>query len=228
MMNRRNVLAAALAVVAAAGGRQALASSENATVPEAGDYEAFAISRDDEKLVNPRFRVRTVDYETSEAAGTIIIDVDHKYLYLLVGGGKARRYGVGVGRQGFEWSGEAVIRRKAKWPKWTPPRDMIARDPEAAKWPNGMPGGPHNPLGARALYLFQGNVDTLYRIHGTREPRTIGTAVSSGCIRLLNADVVELYERVRIGAKVVVLPSSTQVAGNKPGHGLRVLFQRDR
>jgi lipoprotein-anchoring transpeptidase ErfK/SrfK len=119
----------------------------------------------------------------------------------------AMRYGIGVGREGFSWSGDAVIQRKAEWPKWTPPAEMVARDPKAAEWANGLPGGLSNPLGARALYLFQGNRDTLYRIHGTTEPYSIGTNVSSGCIRLINQDIVDLYSRVPVGTRVVVLPA---------------------
>ena len=139
-------------------------------------------------------------------AGTLIVDPGSRFLYLVLERRKALRYGVGVGREGAAWSGEATIRRKAKWPRWTPTRSMIKRDPFAAKWAEGMPGGPETPLGARALYLYQGTVDTLYRIHGTNQPQSIGKAVSSGCIRLLNADIADLYSRVRIGAKVVVLP----------------------
>ncbi len=120
-------------------------------------------------------------------------------------GGKAIRYGIGVGRQGFSWSGTAVIKRKAKWPTWTPPAAMVARDDFAAQWAGGMPGGPKNPLGARALYLYQGNVDTLYRIHGTFAPSSIGKAVSSGCIRMINSDVADLYDRIPVGTKVVVV-----------------------
>lgn len=119
--------------------------------------------------------------------------------------GEAMRYGVGVGREGFAWAGRARIRRKAEWPKWTPPAEMIKRRPDLAKYRNGMPGGPDNPLGARALYLYQGSRDTLYRIHGTNEPWTIGQAMSSGCIRLLNDDVKDLYNRVGLGTRVVVL-----------------------
>lgn len=135
--------------------------------------------------------------------GTVVIDTNDRFLYLMMENGQALRYGVGVGRQGFEWSGEASIGRKAEWPDWVPPAEMREREP----WlPERMQGGdPENPLGARALYLFEGNKDTLYRIHGTNQPETIGQAVSSGCIRLQNEDVVDLYQRVPVGAKVVVL-----------------------
>lgn len=149
--------------------------------------------------------------------GSIVVDTRKKFLYFVQANGKAVRYGIGVGRQGFSWSGTAVIKRKAKWPTWTPPAEMVARDEFAAEWAGGMPGGPKNPLGARALYLFQGNVDTLYRIHGTFEPSSIGKAVSSGCIRLINADVADLYNRVAIGARVVVLQNaSLRVAEDDP------------
>ena len=114
------------------------------------------------------------------------------------------RYGVGVGRDGFAWSGNAEIRMKRRWPRWVPPKEMVARDERAAKWANGQPGGPGNPLGARALYLFSGGKDTLYRIHGTFEPESIGKSVSSGCIRMLNEDVAHLFEQVAIGTQVIV------------------------
>ena len=136
----------------------------------------------------------------TEPAGTIIIDTPHTFLYLTLGDGKALRYGIGVGRQGFTWSGVETISRKAEWPDWIPPAEMVARQPYLPRW---VGGGPGNPLGARALYL--GNTD--YRIHGTNDPTTIGKHVSSGCIRLQNADVIDLYERVGIGTRVVVLPN---------------------
>lgn len=149
--------------------------------------------------------------------GSIVVDTRKKFLYFVQANGIAVRYGIGVGRQGFSWSGTAVIKRKAKWPTWTPPAEMVARDEFAAEWAGGMPGGPKNPLGARALYLFQGNVDTLYRIHGTFAPSSIGKAVSSGCIRLINADIADLYNRVAIGARVVVLQkASLRVAEDDP------------
>jgi lipoprotein-anchoring transpeptidase ErfK/SrfK len=146
-----------------------------------------------------RFRRTVVEYRTNEAPGTIIIDTPNTYLYLVLGNGRAVRYGIGVGREGFTWSGTQTISRKAEWPDWTPPAEMIARQPYL---PRHMAGGPGNPLGARAMYL--GN--TIYRIHGTNDPSTIGGRVSSGCIRLTNEDVTDLYSRVNIGTKVVVLP----------------------
>lgn len=162
------------------------------------------------KLVPARYRRQVVSYGGDEKAGTIVVDTANKFLFLVQPGGMALRYGIGVGRQGFSWSGRAEVRWKAKWPRWTPPAEMVTRDPLAAKWADGMPGGPGNPLGARALYLFQGNVDTLYRIHGTFDPKSIGKAVSSGCIRLLNFDVVDLYDRVKPGAQVIVLQSGAR------------------
>ena len=146
-----------------------------------------------------RLKRQVVNYATREAPGTIIIDTPNTYLYLVMGHGQAMRYGIGVGRDGFTWSGVQSITKKAEWPDWTPPPEMIARQPYL---PRQMAGGPGNPLGARAMYLG----GTIYRIHGTNAPGTIGTRVSSGCIRLTNEDVADLYSRVNVGTKVVVLP----------------------
>jgi lipoprotein-anchoring transpeptidase ErfK/SrfK len=146
-----------------------------------------------------RLKRQVVSYSTREAPGTIIIDTSNTYLYFVLGGGQAIRYGIGVGRDGFTWSGVQSITKKAEWPDWTPPPEMIARQPYL---PRQMAGGPGNPLGARAMYLG----GTVYRIHGTNAPGTIGTHVSSGCIRLTNADVSDLYSRVNVGTKVIVLP----------------------
>ncbi|WP_246730284.1 L,D-transpeptidase [Nitratireductor mangrovi] len=151
------------------------------------------------------FRRQLVKFRTAEKPGTIIIDGNQHFLYLVQPGHKAIRYGIGVGREGFGWAGIVKIGRTAEWPTWTPPAEMVARDPNAAKWAGGMPGGPSNPLGARALYLYEGGQDTIYRIHGTPEPWTIGLDVSSGCIRMNNDDVVHLHERIQVGAKVIVL-----------------------
>ena len=151
------------------------------------------------------FRRQVVTFRTKEAPGTIIIDGNQHFLYLVLSGGKAVRYGIGVGREGFGWAGIVRVGRMAEWPTWTPPAEMVARDPNARKFAGGMPGGPDNPLGARALYLYQGDQDTIYRIHGTPEPWTIGLDVSSGCIRMNNDDIVDLYSRVKVGAKVIVL-----------------------
>ena len=148
-----------------------------------------------------RFRRQIVEYRTNEPAGTIIIDTPNTYLYLVLGNGRAMRYGIGVGRDGFTWSGVQTITRRAEWPDWHPPAEMIARQPYLPRY---MAGGPGNPMGARALYL--GN--TIYRIHGTNAPHTIGQRVSSGCIRLTNDDVADLYSRVNLGTRVVVLPQT--------------------
>jgi len=157
-----------------------------------------------------RFRRQIVAYPTREVAGTVIIDTPNTYLYYVLGGGQAIRYGIGVGRDGFTWSGVQTITKKAEWPDWTPPPEMIARQPYL---PRQMAGGPGNPLGARAMYLG----GTVYRIHGTNAPQSIGTHVSSGCIRLTNQDVTDLYSRVNVGTKVIVLPMDRR-AENLPGH----------
>ncbi|MEM9104733.1 MAG: L,D-transpeptidase [Pseudomonadota bacterium] len=153
-------------------------------------------------VMNPAYLPTVVSYETKYKPGTIIIDTPNRFLYLVLPDGKARRYGVGVGKPGFEWAGTHNITRKAQWPDWRPPAQMIAREKKKGRiLPTFMAGGPANPLGARALYLGS----TLYRIHGTNQPWTIGGAVSSGCIRMRNEDVVELYERVGTGTKVIVI-----------------------
>jgi len=197
-VNRRDIILAGLTAGLLSLPKVVLASDE-----------PFLISEAEISQVPKKFRRRKVSVSLDYPPGTIVIDTASKYLYLVLEGGRAVRYGIGVGRQGFAWAGTAVIRRKAKWPTWTPPAAMVARDEFAAKWAGGMPGGPTNPLGARALYLYKGNRDTLYRIHGTTVPSSIGRAVSSGCIRMLNADVADLYERVPVGTEVVVLQGST-------------------
>jgi lipoprotein-anchoring transpeptidase ErfK/SrfK len=164
------------------------------------------------KEAPPQFRRTLVDYPTKEPAGTIIIDTPNTYLYLVLGNGKALRYGVGVGREGFTWSGVQQVTRMAEWPDWNPPEEMIVRQPYL---PRFMAGGETNPLGARALYLGK----TVYRIHGTNQPSTIGTFVSSGCIRLTNEDVMDLYSRIKMGTRVVVLPGrppATTAASSPP------------
>lgn len=147
---------------------------------------------------DPKFEKQLVDYSGRESAGTIVIDSSNKFLYLVEGNGRAMRYGIGVGREGFTWTGVKSITAKREWPDWTPPAEMLARRPDL---PRHMEGGPENPLGARAMYLGS----TLYRIHGSNEPWTIGTNVSSGCIRMRNEDVIDLYGRVNVGTKVVVM-----------------------
>ena len=162
------------------------------------------------KQLPPQFQRQLVDYVTTEPAGTLIVDTPHTYLYLVMGHGKAMRYGIGVGREGFTWTGTERISRMKEWPDWFPPKEMIERQPYL---PRFMAGGESNPLGARALYL--GN--TLYRIHGTNQPSTIGSFVSSGCIRLTNEDIADLYSRVQVGTRVVVLPGSAPATASAQG-----------
>lgn len=168
--------------------------------------ERFPLPATDIRQVEERFFRQQVDYHRSEPPGTLVIDTNNRFLYLVQENGKALRYGIGVGQAGLEFEGTARVGRKAEWPRWTPTPSMIERDPARnAQWANGMEPGLTNPLGPRALYLFQGNRDTLYRIHGTSEPWSIGLAVSSGCIRLFNQDIIDLYNRVPRDADVVVL-----------------------
>ncbi len=167
--------------------------------------ERFPIPAVDLTQIRPELLRREIPYETGEEPGTIVIDPGNHFLYLVRPEGRAIRYGVGVGRDGFDWNGRATIRRKAVWPVWTPPAEMIKRQPELEKYRHGMKPGLDNPLGARALYLYQGDRDTLYRIHGTNDPASIGESLSSGCIRLLNQDIIDLHDRIPIGTKVVVL-----------------------
>lgn len=145
-----------------------------------------------------------VPYETTEVPGTIIIETATRQLFFVEPDGWAWRYGVAIGKEGFGWTGAGVIARNARWPRWTPPPAMIKRTPELARWRGGMPGGPQNPLGARALYIYFNGADSGYRIHGTNDPMSIGRSASSGCFRMLNQDVIDLYERVPQGAKVIV------------------------
>ncbi|MGE3830749.1 MAG: L,D-transpeptidase [Parvibaculaceae bacterium] len=168
----------------------------------------YPVPKVDLRVIPAEFRRQIVSYDGEQWPGTIIVDSEHRHLYKILGGGQAIRYGVGVGREGFGWSGLADVGAKQMWPEWNPPKEMVARDVNAAKWADGQPGGPDNPLGARALYLYQDGRDTLYRIHGTNAPKSIGKAMSSGCIRMLNQDVVELYRTTPIGTRVIVLPSS--------------------
>lgn len=177
----------------------------NATMYAAMPDERFPIPGVDVSNIDPRFLRQEVDDPTGERPGTIVVDTAGPYLYWVREKGRALRYGIGVGREGFSWSGRARILMKREWPKWTPPAEMIARQPELEPYRHGMQPGLDNPLGARALYLFEGGRDTLYRIHGTSEPWSIGTAASSGCIRLFNQDIIDLYGRVPEGTDVVVL-----------------------
>jgi lipoprotein-anchoring transpeptidase ErfK/SrfK len=168
--------------------------------------------------IKPQFRKRVVRLATSEKPGTVIVDTNNKFLYLVEGNNRATRYGIGVGRDGFGWSGVVTVGRMAEWPSWTPPAEMRAREArEGHNLPAVQPGGPDNPLGARAMYLYKGGRDTIFRIHGTNQPWTIGLNMSSGCIRMMNDDVSHLYNRVSVGTKVVVVGP-----GNKQGN---VAFQ---
>ncbi len=173
--------------------------------------DPFPIAAFNYKKMNPVFLRQEIAYAGPHEPGTIVVDPRARHLTLVQTGGRARRYGVGVGKQGFSWSGLATVNSKQAWPDWYPPKEMIARRPDLAREVDklqsglGVAGGTRNPLGARALYLWQNNKDTLYRIHGTLEPYSIGQSVSSGCIRMINQDAIDLYGRVAVGAKVVVL-----------------------
>ncbi|WP_028032207.1 L,D-transpeptidase [Chelativorans sp. J32] len=181
-------------------GTQRIFTSEYGSVKDAG----YQLPRIPISKVPRQYHRQIVTYQTDEKPGTIIVDTTEKFLYFVMDGGKAMRYGIGVGREGFSWSGTARVALKREWPTWTPPAAMIKRQPELAKWAGGMPPGLSNPLGARALYLFNKGGDTGYRLHGTPEWWSIGQAMSSGCIRLLNQDIIDLYNRAEVGAKVIV------------------------
>lgn len=169
--------------------------------------EKFPIPAVDISKVNPKYYRRTVRYETKEAPGTIIVDPSNYYVYRIEDEGAATRYGANVGRAGFLWSGDAYVGRKGEWAIWTPPKEMIQRQPEAAKYAGGMPGGLDNPLGARTLYLYQNGTYTLYTIYATSDPESIGNGVTSGCVGLLSQDMIDLYDRTPVKTKVVVLPA---------------------
>jgi lipoprotein-anchoring transpeptidase ErfK/SrfK len=186
----------------------AIAASAFATEASANPFAWLGLgysSTDNGNQVRADLRRVTVDYPSNEAPGTVIVDTQNTYLYYVLGGGKAIRYGIGVGREGFTWAGVKTVERKAEWPDWTPPPEMIARSPYL---PRFMAGGVTNPLGARAMYLS----GTFYRIHGTNAPSTIGSRATAGCIRMANEDVIDLYDRVKVGAKVVVLPAAERHA----------------
>ena len=169
----------------------------------------FPIPETDLTRIPKQFHRQIVEWNGEETAGTVVVDPEERLLYLVLEDGySAMRFGVGVGREGFAWSGGAVVGMKRRWPRWVPPEEMVVRDAKAAAWINGMPGGPENPLGARALYLNSNGVDTMYRIHGTNDPASIGKAMSSGCIRLLNEDIAELFLRVPVGTRVIVRQGS--------------------
>jgi len=221
LLSRRRFLAGAAAMLAASGARAQESmfgvqiepnvgygvESDEAIDPAEwyiGDVPdgRFFIRRVNFEKLDPDYRRQLVRINFDETPGTVVIDPAQHFLYSVREGRTAVRYGVGTGREGFGWNGRAQVARKAEWPDWHPPKEMLLRQPEL---PEVMPGGPDNPLGARALYLFDGNRDTLFRIHGTKEPWTIGTNVSSGCIRMLNEEVADLYLRTPVGTRVVVL-----------------------
>ncbi|MBE7184265.1 MAG: L,D-transpeptidase [Methylobacterium mesophilicum] len=206
MRLKRIFTGAALALTLAAAGCSTFGSTQIFT----SDYTArtdlgYQVPSIPIYKVERKYHRQIVSYETAEAPGTIVVDTNTKFLYFVLPEGRAVRYGIGVGREGFEWKGTSRIARKAEWPVWTPPAEMIGRQPELAKWRGGMPGGPQNALGARALYLYNKGGDTGYRLHGTPEWFSIGKAMSSGCIRLMNQDIIDLYNRAEVGAKVIVM-----------------------
>ncbi len=223
MMTRRGLLAAAgLTLLPRSGGAASWhgpASDSGFFEVTRGGYEGvieddgFAIPVVRRERFSPTLRRQVVAYDGPEAPGTVVVDTAARHLFLVRPGGEAIRYGIGVGKQGFAWSGTATVARKARWPAWGAPEEMMQRRRDL---PSYMPGGPANPLGARALYLFQGERDTLYRIHGTNEPGSIGRAVSSGCIRLLNQDVHDLYERVPVGTLVKVYGPAAAPRASEP------------
>ena len=190
----------------AAAAAVAVAASAFATQASANPFAWLGYAATDNgNQVRADLRRATVNYQTNEAPGTVIVDTQNTYLYYVLGGGQAIRYGIGVGREGFTWSGVKTVERKSEWPDWTPPPEMIARSPYL---PRFMAGGVTNPLGARAMYLS----GSFYRIHGTNAPSTVGSRATAGCIRMVNDDVIDLYERVKVGAKVVVLPAAERHA----------------
>jgi lipoprotein-anchoring transpeptidase ErfK/SrfK len=180
------------------------------TVPQYTNYaalpnEQFPLRAVPAEKIKPELRRQEVAYETAHPVGTVVVDTPARRAYYVLGNGRAIRYGVGVGRAGLALAGSAYVGRKAEWPTWTPTANMQRREARYRKLAGGMPGGPNNPLGARAMYLYRGGNDTHFRIHGTNQPESIGLAMSSGCIRMMNHDVIDLYERVKVGAKVVVI-----------------------
>lgn len=212
LLSRRAFLASSAVALGALGlagcttsGGMSLAEAERVYGPLPN--ERFPVPAVNISKVNPKYLRQTVKYASDEAVGTIIIDPGHYYVYRIEGDQYATRYGANVGRAGFLWSGDAYIGRKAEWPVWTPPKEMIQRQPEAAQYAGGMPPGLNNPLGARTLYLYQNGAYTLYTIYSTIMPETIGKGVSSGCVGLLTQDMMDLYGKTPVNTKVVVLPA---------------------
>lgn len=202
---RRDVLAGGLALGASAalGGTSEAATSTSFFAGTAVDNNV-TYKKTNFAKINPVWQRQIVKYLSSEPAGTVVVDTTHHFLYLIIENQTAVRYGVGVGREGFKWYGRATINRKALWPQWVPPPEMLQRHPELPKFVAG--GAPNNPLGPRALYLYRDGADLGYRLHGTLEPWSIGTDASSGCIRMFNEDVIDLYQRCPMGTAVQVLP----------------------
>ncbi len=197
--NRRSVIFGGLSLLALSGRAEAARTDWYiGRIPD----QPFDIRLVDKMRIPEQFRRHSVPYSGREPAGTILINKRERFLYYIENGGRAIRFGIAVGRDGQRWSGEAIVGRRARWPTWTPTANMRRRNPNL---PQSVPGGPNNPLGARALYLYRNGRDTLYRIHGTNEPWSIGTAASSGCIRMLNEHVFELFGTVRNGARVIVI-----------------------
>lgn len=216
LISRRALLAgaaslAALSLAGCATSGTATIATETPRIPDdvlsmyaALPNERFPIPAARIDLVEPQYWRQIVPDPTGERPGTIVVDTANRFLYLVRDGGQAMRYGVGIGRDGFAWSGRGVIQYKREWPTWTPPSEMIDRQPELEPYRHGMPPSLDNPLGARALYIFKDGRDTIYRLHGATDARTIGKAISSGCVRLLNQDVIDLFERVPSGTPIVV------------------------
>lgn len=193
--------------LAGCGTSDSLILAEAAKVYGPMPDEKFPIPAVDMSKVNPKYYRKIVRYESKEAAGTIVVDPGNFYVYRIEGEGSATRYGANVGRDGFLWSGDAYVGRKSEWAIWTPPKEMIRRQPEAAKYARGMPGGLDNPLGARTLHLYQNGAYTLYTIYASSDPESIGSGITSGCVGLLSQDMIHLYARTPVKTKVVVLPA---------------------
>jgi lipoprotein-anchoring transpeptidase ErfK/SrfK len=210
LLNRRSVLfgsAVSLGALALTGCAMTDDLAEAKKIYGPVPDEKFPIPAADISKLDPKYFRQTVSYASNEAAGTIIMDPSKYFVYRIEGDGNATRYGANVGRQGFLWSGEAYVGRKAEWPVWTPPREMIQRQPEAAKYAGGMAPGLDNPLGARTLYLYQDGRYTLYTIYSTSDPETIGTNLTSGCTGLLSQDMIDLYSKTPVKTKVIVMPA---------------------